>query len=534
MAAQLKVLLRDFWSRYRYYWLLVAFVYFIFMSPDSSLITFFFAAFISTMVIGGKLFNADGKQTRIPERLYLLPISTARLVALQFLVGLSAIVISFGAMYLVSFCLSIYCPSLAHPPLLESLLLLFALFCLEAAISWTIPVAVVIWTYFVVFYAVFWWFRHVSPAPVYWTPSFLNVIFLLGTIAAAWFGAVTGVSRERCGEPLELPNIILWGGLRARKGTTGETPVPRIPAGPFRSPLAAQFWLEWRQKGRAPSLAMFLIIEALIAAFLFFGRASAEILFKALIWQTYGGIGLFSLMIGSLIGSNQKGPGEMDAFRATRPLKDRSLAVTLLKLGCANVLLIWLAGVAILLVAMGVFALAGRGEIVRLAWLDWIAKSSTPGLGPWAYPLQLFVALLMGCGMLVLIGSLVMVVRNPKWYTYILMAYMALSLQLPHGYFSVGDWFAFPLAARALIGFLVVAGMAWALVAARGRQLIGPAQVWIYSGLAAACAVAGFMALRALIPSEDAIGTLCECGALALVPNAPVLGSLAIHQARHR
>jgi hypothetical protein len=198
-----------------------------------------------------------------------------------------------------------------------------------------------------------------------------EVATLLAFIAIAYGTAIIGVARNRCGSPVISLGIIAWWNR-----LFDFAPATRLA---FRSPLQAQFWLEWRRKGWLMPAAVLFVLLLGGCAWLLLSRNTDE-LFEALI--TGGGL-LFLLGIvgGLVIGdmSSNEWRGELGPFQATRPITTPDLAQVILKVAASSVISAWLVWATACLVVYVI--LAAVGSVPDLAIWDKI--------GWWYFPATL-------------------------------------------------------------------------------------------------------------------------------------------------
>jgi hypothetical protein len=206
----------------------------------------------------------------------------------------------------------------------------------------------------------------------YWREiSLADAAFMLTMLGFAFALGVAGVARLRRGEP-PLSLGIIDAIHRALQGKHGA-------AAPFRSPIAAQFWYEWRKKGWVmPVGASFGL---LLAFFIWsiFNRDPGEL------WEGIFGLGacltILGFIGGLILGHN--GPNDtsydLGGFLATRPLTTTTLANILLKACGLSVLLAWLMWVA---AYAGVYVVLRATQATPLSFLP-------NELSWWYYPLTL-------------------------------------------------------------------------------------------------------------------------------------------------
>jgi len=160
-----------------------------------------------------------------------------------------------------------------------------------------------------------------APLPV------LFLLFLISLLAAYLIGVV-GAARDRRGDAFSLMPIREW--FLERFGTL------RVRQKRFSSPVAAQFWFEWRQKGLImPIIAV--AVHAGIIVFILVGVMVGDA------FDTVLGFSFFQWFVwfhaGLLFGMRDtySGKWEHGAFTATRPLNNRDLSFAILKAGGASI-----------------------------------------------------------------------------------------------------------------------------------------------------------------------------------------------------
>jgi hypothetical protein len=177
---------------------------------------------------------------------------------------------------------------------------------------------------------------------------------MLAVSAAAILVAILGVARDRRGDQVD------WPGLWNRLGFRGRTQI--APCRALGTPAAAQFWFEWRQKGRAMPICAAIfglcLLSGLTAKVLATepGVARASVIPSQLEMLAIFGLVfpvLFSAAFGMFIGHcNLSGPTlEMGSFLATRPLSSAGMATAVLKTAALSLAATW--GVCLLVFVCG-------------------------------------------------------------------------------------------------------------------------------------------------------------------------------------
>ena len=330
----------------------------------------------------------------------------------------------------------------------------------------------------------------------YWRAVTLaDVAFMLAMLVAAYLLGVVGVARNRRGEP-PLSLGIIAALHRMFQGNVG-------PAKPFRSPLDAQFWFEWRKKGWAlPAGAAFGLLLALLI-WTAFNRNLNDL------WEGMFALGacltILAIVAGLITGHSGRSDTDYDmgSFLATRPLTTTSLAHTLLKTCAASVLLAWL---------IWVVAYAGVYLLLRVVQSNPV--SLLPGeLSWWYYPLTLLgpwvaITLVASCGLTgrMLPFIVLSLTLFAGWVVLAVLGKFVLSQQqqeLAQGSFliavatacMVGTCAAFTAAwQRGLVGWpaIYVAGSAWLVLTAVGILTLTDRALPLQSLLVASIASAIF------------------------------------------
>lgn len=158
-------------------------------------------------------------------------------------------------------------------------------------------------------------------------------VTMAGVATLAFVVAVIGVARNRRGEPLGAQGILTW----LEQGF--DLRFPAVQA--FRSPLAAQAWYEWRQKGWAmPATVVFGMLTG-VTAWAIFSRDLQDL------WKGCIGGGVMLSVVGLIGGMILGNTGVNDSnlaighFLGTRPITTPALARIILKMSAASVLSAW-------------------------------------------------------------------------------------------------------------------------------------------------------------------------------------------------
>jgi len=459
-------------------------------------------------------------------RFYTRPISIRRLVAWQMLLG----VVTIAAMYLASATI-INLGGYAWPLWGPALFLATAFACSQAAI-WTLEgssVGQLLGCLGTLIPFVTWFRRqygelHSGATLEMWNgPSAVQILLLGAIICAAYGVTVAGVNRTRRGDMLNFSRLLAWWEARLARRHT--------PPAPFVSPLAAQFWSDWRQKfAAAPAVIMGGFAVSILGARMTGYQTTVDMLdlmfVLPLVLQATLLPVLFGLVIGSSAARNRV--TGMSQNLATRPVPDAVLATSLLRTGALSMFLSWGVWIGGLLVAAGVAFLTGDKEATDKAtflfplWQNamvvaWILVIS------WA---------LVGC-----MASLVAIGRPWIWISVIsTICILALACVWGVLWSSRHGTDALTVVFTLGIPFLLLLLAGSLFVVARRKRLIGEVVTWL--------SIIGWLgALAALIvalhiPPQSwlfGIAIMIYFGGFLAIPFMPLAGMpLAIHYNRHR
>lgn len=172
--------------------------------------------------------------------------------------------------------------------------------------------------------------------------SAVGVAVWLVVVAVSCLVAVNGVARDRRGEPWSLAWLSRWwSGVTDAASRRSRS---QLGAVVYRSAAAAQFWYEWRARGRFVPLTTTFMLGGLWLCFGLLAIPSYDVLavlqgFTALLM-------IASPLIGVFLGSGPHG-FDLKSFAATRPLPDSALAGAVLRCAAASVgsaAVIWVVG----------------------------------------------------------------------------------------------------------------------------------------------------------------------------------------------
>lgn len=169
----------------------------------------------------------------------------------------------------------------------------------------------------------------------------------LGVVALGWLAGVLILGRDRRGDTWSGA----WANWRASRGgevppvTSAEFPTGVIEVRSFRSPQAAQFWLEWHRKGR---IVVMSAVGGVVALWAFLLLTSMD---RPMMHAVVSGVSAMFLVLGPFLGLclgivSQR--FDIKPFAATRPLSDRDMSAAVLRNAAAcvdAVAAIWLVNV---------------------------------------------------------------------------------------------------------------------------------------------------------------------------------------------
>ena len=191
----------------------------------------------------------------------------------------------------------------------------------------------------------------------------LEIATMLVFVVVSYYVATVGVARSRCGETMGSVGILAWlEVLNLRLENVGPLMARNSQAGPghrFQTPAEAQFWCEWQKKGwLLPGIVTFGWIGG-ISIWVVFSR-DPVLLAEGLIGS--GGILAFVGLMGGLVVGNygtSDSSCAMGHFTATRPLTNRELATSILKVAAWSVLISWIIWAASSAVVAGLMVATG-------------------------------------------------------------------------------------------------------------------------------------------------------------------------------
>lgn len=479
-------------------------------AEESHIVIHIVIALINATTFGTAIMSSQGH----PKRLYTFPVSSATLVAWQMLPAMAVLFVeSVLSMVLLNAVFKLDWP-IWGPALFMAcgLAAVQGVMWLTEKSVWLIfAVSVVgsvggLWfmsRYGIVLGRPAHLWRDVTPA---------EMLTMLAAVALSYRVAVAGVSRDRCGEGLHSEALRAW----------IERLLDPAPAfgQPFRTPLAAQFWFDWRQKGAMPWLVAFLL-AASFCGWVLFNRDPPFLLDGCLTLGYF--LPIMGFVMGMVIGTSGPADGkfEMSQFLATRPITNSNLARIILKTTLLNVIGAWLVWC---LTVVCVLLLLWAAGALPSQWL--------PAEMRWWHPL----AILLGSWLTTALMSCLILCGHQRFLGAVFFGGFGLIIGgILFGKWGLSDiqreWFHQTM--LVLCGTAFTVGTAWAFIAARRRVLIRSQTVPIAAiAWLTATALAAFELAWRHGQSLPMIVLLAGLAALVVAPIA--LTPLALAWNRHR
>ena len=355
---------------------------------------------------------------------------------------------------------------------------------------------------------------HTAGIPVWPTTSAVELAISLAAMVGIYLAAVHFVARDRRGEAWSLAWLSPAHWMhRVSNHVPAETmTLNEFSPRTFRSPHAAQFWMEWQSKGRYVPLT---VVAALALLWTIVVVNDLDVYMVTAAWQSLTSMLLMtSPILGTYLGHRSE-RFDIKPFQATRPLSDTDLAMVVLRhsaIVCGVTAILWLIGVALTVAIWG--SPPDSAPTVHDTMAPWLLKA-------WIF------ALMVGGLVWTLVGLGAALAMARSWF-------------VPVGWFGAFALFlgvvgVMPLAARAVI-FLAAAGCLAATIAAfmaawkrnlvTRRTLIGAIAVYV------------FLLANSLFGPNEGIITLqffLPLIGFAALPLAPLaVAPLALAWNRHR
>lgn len=479
-------------------------------NEESVVIIHNMTALMNAVMFGAAIISAQGK----PSRLYTYPVSSATLVACQMFPAMAALFVE----SVVSTMVLNVVFQLDWPYWGPALFVACSLAALQAVAWLTEKSAWLLLGVTAVGAVLGLWFMSryrpvLSRPPHEWrdvTP--VELLTLLAFAVLSYAIAVVAVSRDRCGEALRTEALRAWFERQF-------DPAPAFGQ-PFRTPVAAQFWFEWRQKGAMPWLVGFLLLICLIGWVLF--NRDPSFLYEGCLTTGYF-LPIIGFVMGLVIGTSGPADGkfEMGQFLATRPITNSALSRIILKTTALNVAggwIVWcLACLALRFILWTANALPATALPAEMRW--WHVPFVL--VGTWLTTSLLAVLILCGrqrflawiiCGVF---GLIILGIMFGKWGL------------------SESQRLHFHQAMLVVNAVAFMGGTAWAFVRARHREMIRPQTVVLVAGFWALATT--LVAIELLLHHERSFPHLMLLAGLAALTVAPLaLTPLALAWNRHR
>lgn len=467
---------------------------------------------INLLMFGAAVFGVLGT----PARLYAFPIRTSALVLVQMLEGMVAVAVELlmsTAVLNAAFGLRwpLWGPAIFAAAVFAVILGVVRLFEKSAWVIFAMTVAMT---------GLSLWFKSrggavLGPATRLWTDvTPADVLTLVLTAGFAYGMAVAGVARNRRGEPPISIGFVAWF-LRNFSATTSQT------GRPFRTPVQAQLWFEWRKKGLVIPFTVSMGLVMGLVLWLIASR-DTEALYEGLV-ATGALISFLGFGNGFLLGKvDSRDPNlQIGQFQATRPVTSTEMARTILKCAAIGLVIGWTIWAAsFLALAETLRALQVTFPLRLPAPLGWWYFPATL-VGPWAamgLSTPLFLTGRKGLFATIIIGSMVFVIGL------MLFSRLAFSHEGQEQFFR---W------ALLVVGIMLVLGTIWSFLAAQRRSLIGtPTIVVAASVWGMLCALVAIYGISH--PEEGLSAYISAAGILTLAVSPLATAPLALAWNRNR
>ena len=487
---------------------------------------------------GSSFFDKKSERIGFPAHLYLKPTQTWVLVAWQILLPMVTIVL----LYLVSVVYAHILLNVSWPLCGPMLLLATALACTQAIIWSMVGFQILrLGTCLLVLAALnAWQFTRYGPIKGYPDVSSIQhmwlqtnpseILTLVLCLTAACILAVMGVARDRRGD------CVGW--LVLKQWYSNDFSLLPSGRGTFRSPAAAQFWYEWREKAWAIPVTSGICV-AIVTLLYVFGIINAENTMDV----PYGMLLLFSMspvFIGFLMGQCSR-ESKIGIFKAIRPVTNSELSTMILKTGAISVLSAFAILLFGLLFNSGLLFMFGEGKVVAREWHNFFEAVQKLGYGNCF--LMVGIGIICGLGLMGLGASLTFMGRPRLLWGFLLTIYIVFpifSLLYQFNIMPLGVVSTFLRSAPWVLGIAFPLGTIAAFAAAHRRGLVSVRTLWFASGLwLTLCAIVGFYFLYtdfAWLSKITAKPSFIILGVgMLTLPSAPLATApLALAWNRHR
>jgi hypothetical protein len=500
---------------------------------------------MGSYLVGQTMVQVRGWRVGFPQRLYTMPMTTRRLVFWSLLWGVVAMIAMQATGSAVLALVSGHWPPMVVPMLYQTVLLTWLLAIFWALTDFMVVRLVALGALAVgAMQALVLAAQRMTPGgrtvwgivtlPSLWEPpAAWTVVSALALIGAAWVVAVAGVARDRRGDAQG------WPGLRAL-WSSGLDRLPRRRRR-LRSPAAAQFWFEWRCKGW-PLPTIMVFAELVVVAVSVWNRSVSGLLLAMIVLPFFlVPIGAFAM--GAIVGrlSEITRHPELDLFRATRPLADRSLALANLKVGGASILAAWAVALTAAALTALVMVLGGQGHVVRQEWGRWIRDVGVASNEIVSFLFLMALTMLIAWVMLGSLATLAMA-GHRKLMTGLTAGAVAIILVLVLAWPWIGAASGARIARIAVVvlGLALILSSLGSIALTRLRRLVSDR---FFAFSLAGCVLAliagvwtASLALSAVLDPNQSVPQLIVfwLGIFAVAPALPSLAALAMAWNRHR
>lgn len=365
MRSPTVALLWDIWRRHR--WMIVLSLVLAsagrlveFVDRDGSVLVGLLkmASFLCVFGASSYTDTSGSRAGGFPERLFLLPVSTRRLVAVPMLAGITAIEL----LKLLWWSPSLVIGDMSEP---FAAVLLGAAVILCQTCLWTLarlgPLRLVILGVGAVGLFAIGLLPSLAPTPPpAWRTEFAMSLYVLGLMAVAAMLAFTHLASVRSGGGPRRPHTD-----RLVAFITAMAPVRRTP---FRSAAAAHFWFDWRSAGVVLPLLTAAVL-VIVGPLSWVVRHDADDTLQVLAWTLAAPI-LLAMPVGTGFAKPAFWSDDLaiPAFVAVRPLSDEDLIATRLRVAAASAGLAWLLLVAFVTVWLTCWANLDAISRLAIAW----------------------------------------------------------------------------------------------------------------------------------------------------------------------
>ncbi|HKQ40149.1 MAG TPA: hypothetical protein VJ063_18900, partial [Verrucomicrobiae bacterium] len=305
-------------------------------------------------------FNPQKEWTGFPYRLFTLPVTTFRLVALPVTLGVGTVELVYVAWLNIVF---------AHGELIRPgwfAVLIGAYMVFYQAILWTLAAfrilrTIVLGLIGTIFVAVAFlpFFAQYISSP--WFSQKVLIGLLTGMALIVFFVTWWCVARQRCGGGRQN------NGLKAFVERMADV-LPSRSEG-FASPAAAQFWFEWRRSGLLLPFCIAALLLLVIAPLSWFMRNQSDGTLWLLAW-TLALPMILAVPVGKGFSKPDFWSGDLSlpAFAAVRPLATGDMVVIKMKVAAWSAIISWLLVLAFLSIWLPLWANMDSLSMIRIGF----------------------------------------------------------------------------------------------------------------------------------------------------------------------